>query len=132
MIVLQKATGSHGYAEPRMLERACYLGILAQQSGWTDVVGDLKTRLANFEQPYLGKYLTNLQGLPKGFDPYHPTLAGLPHPYQVAIDLLQWADNFSHELHNGVRITNDAEDMMYDFTNEAEIRAFVKDVWGIE
>jgi hypothetical protein len=130
-VTLAKGTGSHGYAEPRMLERACYLGILAQQSGWTDVVNDLKARLAKFEPLYVTKYLENLNGLPDDFDPYNHSFAGLVKPYQVAVELLRWAHDFDYELYNGVRIMNDAEDMMYDLTAEAEIRAFVKGVWGI-
>jgi hypothetical protein len=131
-VTLEKGTSSYGYVEPRMLERACFLGILPNQSGWTDVAEDLKARLSKFEQPYVKKYLTNLMGLPNGFDPYNPAVAGLPHPYQVALELLRWADDFDRELYNGVRILNNAEDMMYELTSEAEIRAFVKDVWDME
>ena len=58
-------------------------------------------------------------------------VAGLPHPHQVALDLLSWAERFDCERLNGVHIMGDSEDMMYELTNEAEIREFAKAMWGI-
>jgi hypothetical protein len=130
---LAKGSGSNGYAEPRILERACYLGILATVTpGWGDVVDDLKTRVHKFKVPYVKKYLENVKGLAEDFDPYHHGLAGLLQPHQVAVELLRWAGKFDYERLNGVRIMDDAEDMMYELTTEATIRAFVKGLWAIE
>lgn len=129
---LEKGTGLSGYAEARVMDRACYLGILARKSRWGDVVTNLKVRLDTFDAAFVKRYLENVQGLPGDFDPYNHHVVGLPHPYQVALDLLNWAERFDHERLNGVHIMGDAEDMMYELTDEAEIREFVKAMWGIE
>jgi hypothetical protein len=127
---VEKGTGSSGYAQARMFERACYLGILAMKSDWTDVIADLKQRLSEFEEAFVKKYLENVQGLPQGFNPYGHGIAGLPQANQVAVELLHWADRFDYERYNGVRIMERAEDMMYDLTDEAEIRRFIQEMWG--
>lgn len=131
-VAIEKGTGSHGYAQARMFKRACYLGILARKSGWNDVLADLKERLAKFDRAFVKKYIEPVQGLPEGVNPYEDAIPGLPHPHQVAIELLNWAREFDYERLNGVRIMGDSEDMMYGLTDEAEIREFVKAIWGIE
>lgn len=128
---LDKGTGSSGYAQARMFERACYLGILAMKSDWADVIADLKQRLGAFEGAFVKKYLENVQGLPEGFNPYGHAVAGLPQANQVAVELLHWADRFDYERYNGVRIMDRAEDMMYDLTDEAELRRFIQEIGGI-
>lgn len=130
-MAVEKGDGS-GYAQARMFERACYLGILASKSNWTDVAAELKGRLTKFEEAFTKRFLENMQGLPEDFDPHTHTIAGLPHTHQVANELLNWAGNFEHERLNGVRIMDDSEDMMCDLTDEAEIEAFVRDLWDIE
>jgi hypothetical protein len=129
---IEKDTGSHGYAQARMLERACYLGILARKSGWVDVVANLKNRLAKFDSSFMSKYLENVRGVSEGFNPYTHAIVGLPHPHQTALELLNWAEQFDYERLNGVRIMGDSEDMMYDLTDVAEIRLFVQEIWDIE
>jgi hypothetical protein len=55
-----------------------------------------------------------------------------PHPHQVALELLNWAERFDYERLNGVRIMGDSEDMMYDLTDAAEIQLFVQEMWDTE
>jgi hypothetical protein len=96
---VEKGTGSCGYAQARVLERACYLGILARKSGWADVVTNLKERLTKFDASFVSKYIENVQGVPEGFDPYaHAIARRLPHPHQVALELLNWGERFDYEL----------------------------------
>jgi hypothetical protein len=126
-VAIEKGDGS-GYAQAaRMFERACYLGILASKSNWADVVAKLKGRLAKFEDAFVKKFLQHRQGLPDDFDPYTHTIAGLPHAHQVANDLLSWAGDF--EQQRGIR---DSKGMMFELTDEAEIEAFVRDLWDYE
>jgi hypothetical protein len=131
-VAVEKGTGSGGYAQARMIERACYLGILARKFDWTDIVTNLKDRLAKFDTSFVRKYLQNVQGVPEGFDPYAHAIVGLPQPNQVAVELLNWAGRFDYERLNGARIMGDSEDMMYDLTDAAEIRRFVQEMWDIE
>jgi hypothetical protein len=127
---LEKATESNGYGEPRLLEKACYLGILAMKSGWMDVVADLKAKIGTFEQAYVKKYLENVEGVPDGFNPYDHAVLGLPHANQLALELENWASRFDYERYNGVRISGEAEDEMYELIEEADIRRFIHEIWG--
>jgi len=122
--------GGGGFAQARIVERACYLGILAAKKQWVDVVAELKGRIATFEAAFVKKFLDNVQALPEGFDPHTHTIAGLPHAHQVANDLLRWAGDFENERLNGAHL-GDAEDLMYELTDEGEIEAFVTDVWDV-
>jgi hypothetical protein len=130
--VANEKGGGSGYAQARMFERACYLGILASKSEWADVVAELKGHLKKFEDTFVKAFLENITGLPDGFDPHTHTIAGLPHAHQVANELLSWAGDFERERLNGVRIVGDSQDMMYELTAEAEIETFVRELWNVE
>ena len=128
---LEKTTNAHGYDEPRVLEKACYLGILAQKKGWTDVVADLKAKINEFEAKYFVKYLTNLPvGLSAGFDPRDHEIMGLPHHDQLLRELYRWRNNFDHQRLNGMlRMRDDAEAMMDSFIERTDIDRFIFEVW---
>jgi hypothetical protein len=130
---LDKTTGVYGYDEPRVLEKACYLGILALKKSWTDVVADLKIKIQEFEAKYFTKYLTNLPtGLPAGFDPRSHNITGLPHHDQLLRELLRWRSDYEREQLNGnLRIRDDAEAMMYEVVERADIDKFIAEIWGI-
>jgi hypothetical protein len=123
----------YGYDEVRVLEKACYLGIIAQKKGWTDVVADLKAKVQEFEGLYFAKYLTNLPaGLPSGFDPHNHNISGLPHHDQLLREIRTWRHDFEHELLNrSLRIRDDAETMMYTYIKRADIDTFVEKIWGV-
>jgi hypothetical protein len=128
-VAVEKGNG-RGFAQARILERACYLGILAEKKQWAAIVTELKGRIATFEAAFVQKFLENVPGLPEGFDPHTHTISGLPNAHQVANDLLQWASDFENERLNGAHL-GDAEDLMYELTNEAEIEVFVREVWDV-
>ena len=131
---LEKTTSGYGYDEPRVLEKACYLGILALKKRWTDVVADLKVKLLEFEALYFTKHLTNLPtGLPAGFDPRNHNIVGLPHHDQLLRELLRWRSDYERESRNGtLRIRDDAEAMMYEIVERSDIDAFILEIWGVE
>jgi hypothetical protein len=126
---LEKGTDGHGYAEPRILEMACYLGVLAMKSDWGDVVGDLKSRIAKFDSAFFQKYLSNLTGMPEGFDPRNHAIAGIPHHDELRREVQKWASDFDHGKYNAPRL-GDAEDLMYDLIDKADIDALIQRIWG--
>lgn len=130
---LDKTTSGYGYDEPRVLEKACYLGILAQKKGWADIVADLKVKIVEFEALYFAKHLTNLPaGLPVDFDPRNHNIMGLPHHDQLLRELRRWRADYDRESRNGtLRIRDDAEAMMYEVVERADIDKFVLEVWGV-
>lgn len=126
---LQKGTGGSGYAEPRIFQRACYLGILALKSGWRHILDDLRVRIQKFEVRYIDKYLSAEQ-MPDGVNPYSHNISGLPHADQLRREVERWLTEFEYEQLNGAHLSADAEDMMYDLVNRSDIEAFVQEIWS--
>lgn len=128
---LQKTTSGYGYDEPRVLEKACYLGILALKKGWMDIVADLKVKIQEYEAKYYAKHLTNLPaGLPAGFDPRNHRIMGLPHHDQLLRELYIWRHDFESERRNGMlRMRDDAQAMMYEVIERVDIDWFIFEIW---
>lgn len=125
---LKKTTGKYGYDEPRVLEKACYLGILALKKGWVDIVADVKSKIMEFEPKYFTKYLTDL---PDNIDPENHNVIGLPYKDQLARELWRWRDEYERESRNGMlRMRDDAEAMMYEIVEQYDIDKFMFEVWG--
>lgn len=126
---LKKGTDSHGYDEPRILEKACYLGILALKKGWLDVFADIKVKIIIFEPQFFAKYFTNI---PTDIDPENHNVIGLPHKDQLLRELIRWRDDYEKESRNGLlRIRDDAEAMMYELVTVYDIDKFIFEVWDI-
>ena len=125
---LKKTTDRNGYDEPRVLEKACYLGILALKKGWENVVIQLALYIYDFEKKHFSKYLTNM---PTNMDPYNHNVIGLPHHDQLLRELLRWRDDFTREKYNGVwHLMDRADDMMYPIIDEIDIDRFIFEVWN--
>lgn len=125
---LKKTTDRYGYDEPRVLEKACYLGILALKKGWEDVAIRLALFIYDFEKKYYEKYLTNI---PESIDPKNHNVMGLPHHDQLLRELLRWRDDFTREKYNGVwHLMDSADDMMYPLIDEVDIDRFIFEVWN--
>jgi hypothetical protein len=121
---LNKNTDSYGYDEPRILEKACYLGILALKKGWKDIFEVVKAKIHDFEPKYENKYFSNI---PSDIDPEKLS----PRKDQLKIELMRWSDKFDHERLNGnFGIRDDAESMMYDLIKREDIDWFIYRVWG--
>jgi hypothetical protein len=126
---LKKTSNGYGYDEPRILEKACYLGIIALKNNWEEPFVNIGLKVYDFEPRYFVKYLTNL---PKGIDPENHNVMGLPHKDQLFRELLRWRDNFQHELWNGnLRMREDSEAMMYSIIRPIDIDRFMFEVWKI-
>ena len=130
---LNKTTSQYGYDEPRVLEKACYLGILALKYAWTNVVADLKLKIQEFEVKYYTKHLINLPaGLPTNFDPRNHNIMGLSHHDQLVRELWRWRDDYDRESRNGtLGIRYDAEAMMYKIIERIDIDRFIFEIWGV-
>tara|TARA_B100000745_G_scaffold255578_1_gene178224 strand:- start:2159 stop:4612 length:2454 start_codon:yes stop_codon:yes gene_type:complete len=119
---------SYGYDEPRVLEKACYLGILAKKYGWRDVLAHVQVKILEYQPLYEQKYFSNL---PEGIDPDNHNVIGLPNKNQLQKELLRWRDDFWHEKLNGnLRIRDDAEALMYQLIERDDIDWFLYHVWG--
>lgn len=125
---LKKTTGHYGYDEPRVLEKACYLGILALKKGWEEVFAEVWLKIYEFEPKYFTKYFKEI---PADINPANHRVLGLPHSDQLFRELLRWRDDYERESRNGtLRIQDDAEAMMYEIIERKDIDWFMFEVWG--
>ena len=125
---LEKSQSRYGFDEPRVLERACYLGIIALKMGWKDVVTNVGLKIYTYEPKYRAKHFTRI---PAGIDPANHNVMGLPHSDQLQRELFRWRD----ELERGrwsttLPIRDDAETMMNEMIEPIDIDRFIFDVWG--
>ncbi len=124
---LDKSTNNYGYDEIRVLEKACYLGILALKKGWRDVLDAVGLKIYEFEPKYFDKYLTNL---PAGVDPENHRIGGIPHRDELLRMLFAWRENFMQEkLSGSMRILDNAEAMMYSLIDPIDIDRFTFEIW---
>lgn len=123
---IEKIKGGYGYTEPRVLEKACYLGILALKKGWRDVVTDIGLMIYDFEEAYFKKYLAKLS---VKIDPMNHNVIGLPHHDQLLRELWHWQDNYDRSS-SGPIFRDDPGTMMYEFIEDVDIDRFIFDIWG--
>lgn len=123
---LEKGTDRHGYDEPRVLEKACYLGTLALKRDWQDVFSLVRLKVQEFEPKYLAKYLTKL---PQGIDPKNHNVLGLPHHDQLLRELLRWRQALRRG--GGTGILDDSKAMMERLIDVDDLDRFVFEVWRI-
>ena len=87
---IEKTTSRYGYDEPRVLEKACYLGILALKHDVEEVLIEVALKIREFEPKYFSKYFRNL---PADIDPEDHNVIGLPQKDQLYIELLRWRND---------------------------------------
>lgn len=128
---LERTTGKYGYDEPRVLEKACYLGIIALKKGWVRVLVDLFVKIRhNYEPKYFSKYFNDI---PEDIDPENHRVIGLPNSRQLEVELWRWRSDYERESRNGMlRIRDDAEAIMYDVIERDDIDRFIYRIWGEE
>ncbi|MCW1891998.1 MAG: hypothetical protein KIH65_002025 [Candidatus Uhrbacteria bacterium] len=121
---LKKNIDKYGYDEPRILGKACYIGILALKMGWFDVYAETVIKIADFQPKYEAKYFNEI--------PPHVNIEEIsPRKDQLRIGIMLWRDDFDYNrLNRMAGLRNDAEDMMYDLINIGDIDWFTYKVWG--
>lgn len=125
---LERASDANGYGDARVLENACYIGILSMKVGWMDIVTDLKSRIEAFQLAYGQKYFPNGTEA-SGLTPEQQATVGAPFGNQIRRDLENVARSFDYEKYNGIRLGRDPRELLYDRIDEADIRAFVDTIW---
>jgi hypothetical protein len=121
---IQKGAEGYGYSEPRIMEKACYLGVLALKRGWMDAVIELAIKIYDFEKKYVVKYFSNI---PTGIDVDRLS----PGKEQLLDELLKWRREFDYERLNGVRMRDDAKAMMYSLVERTDVDKFIFEVWRV-
>jgi hypothetical protein len=124
---LGKTKSGYGYDEPRAFVKVCYLGILALKMGWRDVVAAVLAKTRDFETKYWAKYRSRL---PANIDPDNHNVMGLPNKDQLFRELIRWRYDFeSDQLSSSLGLRDDAEAMMYELVDAADIDRFLFETW---
>jgi len=128
---LQKSASAYGFDAPRVLVKACYLGIVALKKGWLEVVAELKRSIQEFEGKFFEKHLANLPpGLPPDFDPRQHNIIGLPHHDQLLRELQGLKTSIVEGRSEGISLLEDSELMIQRMVVSADIDSFVSAIWG--
>ncbi len=69
-MLINKGGSAYGFTEPRIMERACFIGIFALKLGKKEIVNELKKYIKPFEEAYTKKWFSNI---PKGIKFSSPT-----------------------------------------------------------
>lgn len=120
---LEKNTNKYGYDEPRILEKACYIGILALKKGWLEVYAESVLRILDFQPKYEEKYFSNI--------PPHIDLDKISlKKDQLYLEIARWRDDFNYNRLNRDGLRDDSESMMYELIDVGDIDWFIFKVWG--
>ncbi len=121
---LEKTTSTYGFDEPRVLKKACYLGIIGLKKGWREVVTNIGLKIYEHEPKYYAKYFTKI---PEGINPANHNVMGLPHRDQLMRELWRWRDDWSGRG----AMRDDAEAMLHGVIEPIDIDRFIFEVWGV-
>lgn len=117
--MLEKEEGTRfGFTEPRIMERACFIGILSHKIGKNGVVEALKPLITDFETAYIAKWFP---------DDQEPTS---PKKNQLLIEIMQLADE-AGQYNRASRILDDSREQLLELVNRADIEEFIFTVWGV-
>jgi hypothetical protein len=117
--MLEKEAGTrYGFTEPRIMERTCFVGILAQKLHKVEVVTALKTLITEFEAAYIAKWFP---------DDREPTS---PNKNQLMIELIHLAEESDH-YERASRILDDSRERLLELVSRVEIEEFIFAIWGV-
>lgn len=120
---LEKNIDKYGYDEPRILEKACYIGILALKKSWLEIYAETVLKILDFQPRYESKYFSNI--------PPHIDIEKIsPKKEQLYVEIMRWRDDFDHNrLNRMTGLRDDAESMMYRLIDVGDIDWFTFKVW---
>lgn len=122
-MLLYEEGAAYGFTEPRIMERACYIGILALKLDKKDLVEELKKYIKPFEEAYAKKWFP--KELPEGH--------GTPSITK---------DQLMMEVHGLIRdmrqrrglppILDRSSEIIARLINEEDVNKFIMEVWGVK
>jgi len=121
-MLINKGGSAYGFTEPRIMERACFIGILALKLGKKEIVDELKKYIKPFEEAYIKKWFSNI---PKGMKLSSPT-----------------KDQLMMEVHGLIReirnrygrlpMLDRSSEIMTQLVNEEDVNKFILEVWKVK
>lgn len=109
-----------GFTEPRIMEKACYVGILALKLGKNSVVEALKPLVAEFETAYASKWFP---------DDREPTS---PKKNQLMLEIMHLSDDAAQYRDRLTsRILDDSRERLLELVGKTDIEKFIFDIWKV-
>ncbi len=99
---LKKIQNSYGFAEPRVMLRVCYLGVLALKHNQQGILTEIRGSIVEFEQLYAEKF------------PVLPNHVS-PEETQLYLECARWRDEITDRLNYDPLISDDATTMMLEW-----------------
>lgn len=128
--MLTKESGSRfGYTEPRIMERACYIGIYAFKKGKKDLVEKLKPLIKDFEEKYVALWFANV---PAGHEPTSPKRDQL---LQEVVNVKENFDEYDMGAYGrSIRrqFMERSEDLLVSLSAKEDVDKFTVEIWGVE
>lgn len=126
--VLKKKISKYGNDEPRILEKACYLGIIALKNGWEEIVIDLALKIYEFESKYFTQYLAGYPDSSVDFKSHN--IMGLPHSDELTRELWNFRDDLAGRS-GFATLRNDGKALLYKYIQPIDIDRFIFEVWSV-
>jgi len=127
--MLEKESSTRfGFTEPRIMVRACYIGIYALKINNTELLDKLKVAIKDFETKYATFWFSNL---PEG---YTPTRPGPDQLLQEVVELKDNYDDYSGEYGRQMRrqFMNRSEDLLISKIDKDDIDKFTLEIWNTQ
>lgn len=122
MILYEEGEG-YGFTEPRIMERACYIGILALKLGKTDIIDGLKEYIKSFEEAYRKKWYP--EGPPEAGKSISPSYDQLLLEVHGLIER-------KRSRYGLMPILNRADENLLPLITEEDINKFIMSIWGVK
>ena len=121
-MLANKEGSAYGFTEPRIMERACFIGILALKLGKKEIVDELKKYIKPFEEAYTKKWFSNI---PKGIKLSSPTKDQLMMEVQGLIREIR-------NRYGRLPMMDRSSEIMTQQVNEEDVNKFIFEVWKVK
>ena len=120
MLVMEEQ--GYGFTEPRIMKRACYIGILALKMDKKEIVNELKNHISTFEEAYRKKWFSNIK---EGERQSIPTNAQLLMEVHGLIEKM-------HSRRGLIPILRRSDEILLKQVNEEDVDKFIMKIWGVK
>lgn len=122
-MLTKEAGDKHGFTEPRIAEKACYVGVLSLKKKNMQLVKLIKTKISEFQKEYEKLYFP--KSMPKEYEKSFER-------NQLLKELMRLLDNSYIGGRGMGRIFRLVEDSLYDLVTSNDIKHFIYEVWKIK
>lgn len=128
--MLSKEAGSRfGYTEPRIMVRACYIGVYALKKEKHDLIEKLKPLIKDFEKKYVALWFANM---PEGNEPTSPKKDQLLHEVVEVKENFDEYDVGAYGRELRRQLMDRSEDLLVSMIEKKDVDRFTVEMWGVE